>query len=281
MATTTVPTYRLNDGTEVPQVGFGTYPLRGEAGIDAMVSALEVGYRLLDSAVNYENEVEVGEAVRRSGIDRSQVQVTTKIPGRFHAYDLAVASVEDSLRRMRVDVIDICLIHWPNPKVGRYVEAWQALVDVRERGLVRTIGVSNFTAEHLGRIIDATGVTPALNQIELHPAFPQERMRAVNDSLGIRTESWSPLGKREAPFDEHPVADAARAHDVTPAQVVLRWQLQIGSLPLPKSANAERQRANLDVFGFTLTESEMAAIATLARDDGRLFGGDPDVHEEM
>jgi 2,5-diketo-D-gluconate reductase A len=277
----TLPGHTLNDGTQVPAIGFGTYPLRGEDGIRAMTRALEAGYRYLDSAVNYENEREVGEALRRSGLAREEVQLATKIPGRFHAHDLAVASVEDSLRRLGLDRLDVCLIHWPNPSVGLYDEAWQALVDVRERGLVHTIGVSNFTQEHLTRVIDATGVTPALNQVELHPLFPQEQMRAVDARLGILTQSWSPLGKRSAPFGTEPVAAAARAHDVSPAQVILRWHLQLGVMPLPKSATPDRQRSNLDVDGFELTADEVAAITALGRPDGRLFGGDPEVHEEM
>ncbi|MGH3316215.1 MAG: aldo/keto reductase, partial [Nocardioidaceae bacterium] len=231
--------------------------------------------------VNYRNETEVGEALRQSGLPREEVQVTTKIPGRHHEHDLAVQSVEESLQRLGLDFLDLCLIHWPNPSVGKYVEAWRALVALRERGLVRSIGVSNFAEQHLNDIIEATGVTPAVNQIELHPYFPQVRMREVNASLGIQTESWSPLGKRSAPFDERPVADAAQTHGVTPAQVVLRWQLQVGSLPLPKSATPQRQQQNLDVFGFELKDSEVEAITGLGRPDGRLFGGDPDTHEEM
>jgi diketogulonate reductase-like aldo/keto reductase len=276
-----VPRYSLNDGTSLPVVGFGTYPLRGDEGIEAMRHALEVGYRLLDTAVNYRNEAEVGEALRRSGVAREEVQVTTKIPGRHHEHRLAVESVEESVRTLGLDHVDLCLIHWPNPGVGRYVEAWRALVELRDRGLVRSIGVSNFAEQHLHDIIDDTGVTPAVNQIELHPYFPQVRMRQVNASLGIQTESWSPLGKRSAPFEDSPVANAAKAHGVTPAQVVLRWQLQLGSLPLPKSATPQRQRQNLDVFGFELTDAEVEAITGLARPDGRLFGGDPDTHEEM
>ena len=276
-----VPRYTLNDDHTVPVIGFGTYPLRGDDGVEAMVHALEAGYRLLDSAVNYGNEEEVGEAVRRSGLPREDVQVTTKIPGRHHEYDQAIASVEESLQRMRFDYLDLVLIHWPNPGVGRYVEAWRALVELRKRGLVRSIGVSNFTEQHLRAVIDDTGVTPAVNQIELHPYFPQQQMLHVNADLGIRTESWSPLGKRSAPFAEPPVAEAAERYGVTAAQVILRWQLQRGSLPLPKSATPQRQRQNLDLFGFELTDTEVEAITKLARPDGRLFGGDPDTHEEM
>jgi 2,5-diketo-D-gluconate reductase A len=276
-----IPTYTLNDGATLPAVGFGTYPLSGDDGIEAIRSAIDTGYRLLDTAVNYENEEEVGEAVRRSGIPRDQIRLASKIPGRHHGYDDAIASTKESLKRLGVDYLDLHLIHWPNPSVGRYAEAWRALVDLREQGLVRSIGVSNFTEEHLTRIIDETGVTPAVNQLELHPYFTQQAMRQVHERLGIRTEAWSPMGKRQAPFDEPPVADAAQRHRVTPGQVVVRWHVQLGSLPIPKSATPERQRQNLEVFDFELTDDEMSAISALDRPDGRLFGGDPNTHEEM
>lgn len=276
-----IPRYALNDDQTLPVMGFGTYPLRGDEGVEAMVHALEAGYRLLDSAVNYGNEEDVGEAVRRSGLAREDVQVTTKIPGRHHEFDRAIGSVEESLRRMRIDYLDLVLIHWPNPSVGKYMETWRALVELRKRGLVRSIGVSNFTEQHLRAVIDDSGVTPAVNQIEMHPYFPQQQMLNVNADLGIQSESWSPLGKRSAPFAEPPVAQVAQRYDVTPAQVILRWQLQRGSLPLPKSATPQRQRQNLDVFGFQLTATEVEAITALARPDGRLFGGDPDKHQEM
>jgi diketogulonate reductase-like aldo/keto reductase len=207
--------------------------------------------------------------------------VTSKLPGRHHAYDDAIASVHGSLERLGLAYLDLHLIHWPNPSVDRFAEAWRALVDLRERGLVRTIGVSNFTEAHLARIIDESGVTPSVNQLEMHPRFAQEHMRTVHERLGIRTEAWSPLGKRRAPYAEPAVTSAADRLGVTPAQVVLRWHLQLGSLPIPKSADPERQRANLDLFGFALTGEEMAAISGLSRPDGRLFGGDPDTHEEM
>jgi 2,5-diketo-D-gluconate reductase A len=276
-----LPTYTLNDGSALPAIGFGTYPLRGDEAVATIVSAIEAGYRLLDTAVNYRNEDVVGQAVRASGLPREELLVCSKIPGRDHGYDDAIASTHASLERLGLDYLDLHLIHWPNPRVGRYVEAWRALIDLREQGLVRTIGVSNFTEAHLERIIEETGVTPAVNQVELHPYFPQVETRAVNERLGIRTESWSPLGKRQAPFAEPAVAGAAEAHGVTPAQVILRWQVQLGAIPIPKSSTPERQRQNLDVFGFELTDDEMAAITGLARRDGRLFGGDPDTHEEM
>jgi diketogulonate reductase-like aldo/keto reductase len=276
-----VPTYTLNDGRTIPATGFGTYPLRDEDGIAAVTSAIEVGYRLLDTAVNYENEREVGEAIKRSGVPRDDLFVTSKLPGRHHGYDDAIASTRESLERLDLDYLDLHLIHWPNPSVDKFVDAWRALVDLQRDGLVRSIGVSNFTREHLTRVIDETGVTPAVNQIELHPFFPQVEMRRTHQELGIRTESWSPLGKRQAPFTEPPVADAAKAHGVSPSQVILRWQVQLGCVPIPKSSTRERQAANLDIFGFDLSTDEVEAITALGRSDGRLFGGDPDHHEEM
>ena len=277
----TIPTYALNDGRSLPAIGFGTYPLDGSSAVDAVVSAIEVGYRLIDTAVNYDNEASVGEGLKQSGAAREELFVTSKLPGRHHAYDEAISSVEGSLERLGLDYLDLHLIHWPNPSVGLYSEAWRAMVELQSRGLVRSIGVSNFTRAHLDRIIADTGVVPAVNQIELHPAFPQAAMRAAHAELGVLTEAWSPLGKRAAPYDEPAVAAAAERLGVTPAQVILRWHVEIGSLPIPKSATPSRQAENLDVFGFSLTADEVAAITALGRPDGRLFGGDPDVHEEM
>lgn len=280
-AVTTAPTYLLNDGRTLPQLGLGTYALRGDDGIASMTAALASGYRLLDTAVNYENEGEVGEAIRRSGLPREDVFVTSKLPGRHHAYADAIASTEASLERLGLDYLDLHLIHWPNPGRGLYPEAWRALVELRERGLVRSIGVSNFTEAQLERIAGDTGVTPAVNQIELHPLFPQAEMRAVHERLGVRTESWSPLGKRNAQYDAPPVRDAAERHGVSPAQVILRWHVELGALPIPKSGDPARQRENLAIFEFSLDADEVAAITALGRDDGRLFGGDPETHEEL
>ncbi|MBN9153631.1 MAG: aldo/keto reductase [Microbacterium sp.] len=276
---TSIPDISLNDGTAFPELGLGTYNLRGDAGIDAMVAAIGSGYRLLDTAVNYQNEAEVGEAVRRSGLDRDELIVATKIPGRDHGYDEALASARGSLDRLGLARIDLYLIHWPNPSVDRYLDTWRAMIDLRAQGIVRSIGVSNFTAPMLTRLIDETGVTPAVNQVELHPYFPQEALRTFHAARGIRTESWSPLARRSELLTEPVIADVAAAHGVTPTQVVLRWHVELDATPIPKSADPARQRENMDVFGFELSADEVVAISGLER--GRLWDGDPDTHEEM
>ena len=273
-----IPTVSLNDGTSFPELGFGTYKLQGPDGVAAIEAAIGAGYRLLDSAVNYENEAEVGEAVRRSGI-RDELIVTTKVPGRDHGHDETIRSAHASLERLGLERIDLYLIHWPNPSVNRYVETFRAMIDLQNDGKVGSVGVSNFPEEMLSRVIDETGVTPAVNQVEMHPYFPQAALRAFHAAHGIRTESWSPLARRSELLAEQVVADVAAAHGVTPTQAVLRWHTQLGSTPIPKSATPERQQENADVFGFTLSGDEVAALSALER--GRLWGGDPETHEEM
>lgn len=276
-----IPTHVLNDRHPLPALGFGTYPLSGTSGVDAIVAALLAGYRLIDSAVNYENEGTVGEAIRRSGVPRDEIVVASKLPGRHHEYAKAITCAHESAYRLGVDRIDLYLIHWPNPIADHYVEAWRALVDLQRDGLLRSIGVSNFLPEHLSRIIADTGVTPAVNQIELHPRFPQSEQRKVNAELGIRTESWSPLGRGGEILADPVITGIAAAVGRTPAQVVLRWHVELGAVPLPKAATPARQQENLDVFDFSLDPSQVAAITALGRPDGRLFGADPASHEEF
>ena len=199
------------------------------------------------------------------------------MPGRDHGYDETIASAEGSLERLGLDRIDLYLIHWPNPSVGRWLDTWRAMIALRERGTVRSIGVSNFTEAMLTRLIDETGVVPAVNQVELHPYVPQTALRAFHAEHGIRTESWSPLARRSELLSEPVVTEIAAAHGVTPTQAVLRWHVQLGSTPIPKSASRERQIENADVFGFSLAEAEVDALS--ARERGRLWGGDPDTHE--
>lgn len=269
------------DGIDLPAIGLGTYPMRDQQAVEAVASALRAGYRLIDTAVNYQNEDAVGRGVDESGVDWSDVIVTTKLPGRHHGYDVTLRSFEESCQRLGSEVVDLYLIHWPNPSVGKFVDTWRAMVQLHQDGRARSIGTSNFTEEHIDRIADATGVLPAVNQVEMHPYFPQVDLRAFHREHGIVTEAWSPLGKGTALLDEPLVQSAATRLGVTPAQVVLRWHVQLGSVPIPKSGNSQRQRENLDVFDFDLSDQDVADITALGRSDGRLFGGDPNVHEEM
>ncbi|GAA2781965.1 aldo/keto reductase [Streptomyces rameus] len=273
-----VPQHTLNDGTTIPAIGLGTWPLDDAEAERAVRGALEVGYRLVDTAANYRNETGVGRAVAGGGVPREEVVVTTKLPGRHHGYEETLASFEESRRRLGLEYVDLYLIHWPNPRVGKYVDSWKAMIRLREDGLVRSIGVSNFTPEHITRLEKDTGVLPSVNQIELHPLFPQQELRAFHADKGIMTESWSPLGRGSDVLEDPAVTEAARAHGVTPGQVVLRWQVQLGAVPVPKSADPARQRANLDVFGFELDPDQMAAIA---RRTPQRLGGDPETHEEF
>ncbi|WP_454688356.1 aldo/keto reductase [Achromobacter aloeverae] len=270
----------MNDGVHIPAIGFGTYKLNGREGVKAMAAAIRNGYRLLDSAFNYENEGALGEAVRTAGVPRAQLRITSKLPGRHHRFDQALATIEESLYRARLDYYDIYLIHWPNPGKGLYVEAWQALIEARKRGLVRSIGVCNFLPEHLEKLIAETGVTPAINQIELHPYFPQEAQRAFDTAHDIVTQAWSPLGRANQLLREPLIEAIARRLDRSIVQVILRWHLQLGVVALPKAASDERQRENLSIFDFALTPDDMASIATLARPDGRTFDQDPARYEE-
>ena len=277
----TIPTLTLNDGTTFPAITFGTYKLNGAAGVEAMKSALSVGYDALDSAFNYENEGAVGRAARDSGRDRKDLRIASKLPGRHHAYDEALATIEESLYRAQLDYYDLYYIHWPNPKQGKYVEAWKALIEARKRGQIRSIAVCNFLPEHLERLEAETGVLPSINQIELHPYFPQDEMRKWNQDHGILTQAWSPLGRASDLLTNSLLEKIAKRVGKGVGQVILRWHHQLGSVPIPKSATPERQIENMSIFDFTLTDEDMATIATLARPNGRLKNQDPAVYEEF
>ena len=282
MADIDIPAITLNDGTPFAELGLGTYKLTGEEGIAAIEAGIHTGYRVLDTAVNYGNEHEVGEAVRRAtsaGVDREAIVVTTKIPGRHHGYEEAIASGRESSATLGLGRIDLLLIHWPNPSVDKYVDTFRGMIALRDEGLVRSVGVSNFTRPMLERLIEETGVVPSVNQIELHPYFPQVEMRAFHAEHGIRTESWSPLARRSELLTEPLIRDLAAAYQVSPTQVVLRWHVQLGATPIPKSADPDRQRENADVFGFALDDDHVEAITALER--GRLFDAAPDTHEEF
>jgi diketogulonate reductase-like aldo/keto reductase len=276
-----IPTHTLHDGTMVPAIGFGTAMLKGARGVDAVVSALDEGYRLIDSAFNYENEGAVGEAVRRTPVPRDEIVVSTKLAGRHHAHDDAVDAVHESLYRTGLDHLDLVLIHWPNPSKDLFVEAWQALLELQQQGVVRSVGVSNLLPEHLDRLVAETGVAPVINQVELHPYFPQAEQREADARLGVRTESWSPLGRASDVLDEPVLWELAHAHGLTVPQLILRWHVQLGSIPLPKATSRERQRENLGIFDVELSDDEMALVTALGRPDGRNNDQDPAVYEEF
>ncbi len=272
----TVPIINLNDGNQIPQLGFGVWQVSKDQIVPAVTKALEVGYRHIDTAAIYRNEDGVGEAIRQSGIPREDLFVTTKLWNNAQRPDAARAAIRDSLRRLGLDYVDLYLIHWPQAMFDEYVGAWETLLEFREHGLARSIGVSNFNPEHLDRIIAATSVTPAVNQIEVHPTFARTDIVAYNTSLGIKTESWSPLGRGpELHLPE--LVDVAAEVGRTPAQVVIRWHLQRGLIVFPKSVTPARIEENFDVFDFSLDADQMAAIAKL--DSGNRTGGDPATFE--
>ena len=273
--------YILSDGYKVPKVGFGTDKMKGADGIRRMEMALNNGYRLLDTAFNYENEGTVGRAIRNSSVPRDQITIASKLPGRHHAYQAALDTIEESVLRTGLDYIDLYLIHWPNPKQEKYVEAWQALIDAQKTGLVRSIGVSNFLPEHIERLEKETGVLPVINQIELHPYFNQAEQRAYNASKGIVTQAWSPLGRDNASTKEDIILEIAEKYGKSPAQVVLRWDVEQNVLPIPKSTHVGRQVENLAIFDFNLTADEIEKINSISRPDGRNKGQNPAEYEEF
>lgn len=276
-----IPEMTLNDGLKVPAIGLGTYKLKGASGVQSILSAIDHGYRLLDTAYNYENEGTVGEAVRQSSVPREKLIIASKLPGRYHDYDLAVEAIQESLYRANLDYYDLYLIHWPNPKQGKFVEAWQALIDAKKWGLVRSIGVSNFLPEHIERLVEETGVKPSINQIELHPFFNQEKQRKWHEENDIQTQSWSPLKRVTDVLEQDVLKNIAEKHQKTVAQVILRWHYQLGSIAIPRSSSSARQLENISIFDFSLTEEDMAQINTLSRPDGRQKNQDPAEYEEF
>jgi diketogulonate reductase-like aldo/keto reductase len=276
-----IPTRIAHDGLELPAIGFGTYKVEGRDGVKAIESALEVGYRLIDSAFNYENEGTVGRAIRESEVPREQIIVTSKLPGRHHHYDEARVTIEESVERMGLDYIDLYLIHWPNPSKGLYLEAWKALIDAQQQCIVKHIGVSNFLPGHIDQLTRLTGVTPSVNQVETHPYFQQREQRAYDDAHGIITEAWSPLGRASQMLKDPAIRAIAEKHSVSPVQAVLRWHVQLGDVAIPKSMNRERQRANIDLTGFELDEQDMADFASLDNPEGRSAAQNPRWYEEF
>lgn len=276
-----VHTLTSHSGLKLPAIGFGTYKLNGVGGVDAISRAIDNGYTLLDSAFNYENEGTVGKAVRASDHDRDDLIVTSKLPGRHQQYDQALTTIEESVFRTGLDYLDLYLIHWPLPRLDQYVEAWRALIEARERGLVRAIGVCNFLPEHLERLQAETGVLPDVNQIELHPYFPQQDAVEYNRAHGILTEAWSPIGRGNDLLQNPVITRIAAAHGVGPSQVVLAWEVSRDTIPLPKATSDAHQRENLAAAEIELTADDIREITALGRPDGRTAGQDPATYEEF
>lgn len=274
-----VPTRPLNTGWEIPLLGLGTWPLSDDRAADAVRTGLELGYRLIDTAAAYGNEAGVGRGISDSDVPRSDVVVTTKLRGADHGYEQTKAALHGSLERLGLDYVDIYLIHWPLPQQDKFVESYRAMLAMRGEGLIRSVGVSNFTKAHIERLDRETGVLPAVNQIQLSPAMPRTAMHTYLEKHGIVTQSYSPLGRTEGVHKASVVRELAARLGRTPEQVILRWHVQQELVAIPKSADRERQRANLQVFDFELTPEDLSRLRALDR--GERSGVDPDVHEEF
>lgn len=272
--TSDIPAIVLSDGQVMPKLGFGVYKVVGDEAVGTISTALELGYRSIDTASFYGNEAEVGRAIRESGLPRDEVFVTTKLWNADHGYDAALRAFDASAQRLGLDTIDLFLIHWPLPSADLYVDTFRALQSLKRQGRVVSIGVSNFTQRHLERVIGETGEVPAINQVELHPYYAQSELRAFHAAHGIVTEAWSPLG-RGAEFNDSVIIALADKLGRTPAQVILRWHMQLGNVAIPKSMTPARMAENLAVFDFELTGREMTQIAGI--DKGARQGADPDV----
>jgi 2,5-diketo-D-gluconate reductase A len=268
-----IPQITLHDGATIPQFGFGVFQIQQKDTVDAVLAALDAGYRHIDTAQMYGNEREVGEAIRKSGIPREDVFVTTKLNNDRHGHDEAIAALDESLGKLGTDYVDLFLIHWPQAKLNRYVQTWQAFEKLAADGRARSIGVSNFKAEHLDTLAKQTDTVPAVNQIELHPLLQQDVLRAYHREHGIATEAWSPIAQG-AVLDEPVIVELAGRYGRSPAQIVLRWHIQLGNIVFPKSVTPDRIRSNVDIFDFELGDDDMSALNGLGQDVR--FGPHPD-----
>jgi len=266
---------RLNDGTLIPQLGFGTWQVENRDAPKAVEEAIKAGYRSIDTAAIYGNEEGVSAGIRAAGIPREQLFITTKLWNDQHGARNALKGFDESLKRLRLEIVDLYLIHWPTPRANLYVETWRAFAEIKSSGRAKSVGVSNFQIAHLERLLGETGIVPSINQVELHPRFQQKALREFHAKHGIATESWSPLGRGRAMKDPL-IAGIAARHGKTPAQVTLRWHIQNGFVAIPKSVTPSRIVENFDVFEFELSRDEMAQIATLDNNRGRI-GPDPDL----
>ncbi|GDZ85763.1 aldo/keto reductase [Leuconostoc citreum] len=272
----------LSDGFKIPRIGFGTYKLNGFSGAQAISSALTVGYRLIDTAYNYQNEGTVGRGIKASMVPRNELFIQSKLPGKYYADEQAtIALVQESLYRTGLDYFDLYLLHWPNPIDDHYLTAWQTLIQLQKFGLVKSIGVSNFLPEHIERLQRETGVLPVVNQIELHPYFNQKEMIQYNTEKNILTQAWSPLGRASRLLKDNLLLEIAEKYHKNVGQIILRWETQQGVIPIPKAVSYTRQVGNLNVFDFELESAEMLAIDCLSKKDGRTNNQDPAVYQEF
>jgi 2,5-diketo-D-gluconate reductase A len=271
-----VPMVTLNNGVEIPQLGFGVFQIPPDQTAEAVSTALKTGYRHIDTAQMYRNEKQVGEAIAKSGLDPTDVFVTSKLNNNHHAYDDALASVDESLDKLGLERVDLFLIHWPLPTRGGFMDAWRALEAIYASGRARAIGVSNFQPHHLRRLHEQAQVPPAVNQIELHPFFTQDELRAFDAEHDIATEAWSPIAQGRV-LDDPTIVAIGREHDRTPAQIVLRWHVELGHIVFPKSVTPDRMKENFNIFDFELTASEIGLISALDR--GERTGPDPDTFD--
>jgi 2,5-diketo-D-gluconate reductase A len=275
-----IPDIKLNDGNSIPQLGFGVWQVPDNEATAAVVEAINAGYRMIDTAEGYNNEEGVGRAIREAGVPREELFITTKLRNSAHAYDDALKAFDESQRKLGLDYVDLFIIHWPVPAQDKYLEAWRALIDLKAQGRVRSVGVSNFLPEHLDRIVDATGVVPVLNQIELHPAYQQRQVRGYHAQHDIKIECYSPLGSG-AVLDNPAIKQIAGKHSKTVAQVILRWLLDQDLIVIPKSTHADRIRENIDLFGFSLDEDDRLRIEGLDDPENGKTGGKPETMNSL
>jgi 2,5-diketo-D-gluconate reductase A len=269
----TVPSLMMNNGLQIPQLGFGVFLVPPEETKQAVTEALKCGYRLIDTAQGYQNEEGVGAAIAESDVPRDELFITTKLTNSEQGYDTTLTAFDGSMEKLGIDVLDLFLIHWPQPMFDQYVDTWRAFEKLLADGRVRSIGVSNFEIPHLQRLMSETDVVPTVNQIELHPQFPQDELREFHAEHGILTESWGPLGQGKGLLEDPNIVEVARRKDRTPAQVVLRWHVQLGCIVIPKSVNRDRIQENIDLFDFELDDADMADISKVRT--GQRLGGDP------
>jgi 2,5-diketo-D-gluconate reductase A len=270
---TTVPTLPLLSGHSMPRIGLGTWPMRDDALI-VLPKAVELGYRMFDTAYMYKNEADVGRALAASGVEREELFITTKLNAEWHGVDLVREAFAGSAERLGVEYIDLFLIHWPNPDRDQYVDAWRGLVQLREEGLVRSIGVSNFKPAHIDRVIEATGIAPDVNQIQLNPWLTRDALRTYDRAHGIVTESWGPLGQGRGLLEEPLIGEVAERYGRTPAQVVLRWHMELGLTTVPKSSSVERMAENIAIFDFQLDSADVALLSSLDRGEAAAVDSD-------